>query len=227
MNRIIQKAKSENRSLVEPEAWQLAASYGLTLPPYAFAESDREAVKAAAKVGYPLAVKVVSKDIVHKSNIGGVRIGIQNDAALAHAIAEMRGGIARLTPDAEIAGWMLTAMVKNGYEFIVGASRDQQFGPVVVCGMGGIFVELFCDTVLRLAPVETEEALEMLAELRSGRLLKGYRGQAPCDARALARSIVCASQLIAENPDIAELDFNPVNVSPEGAVVLDARILLG
>lgn len=226
MNAIIQKASKEKRNLLEPEALKLAEHYGLTLPKWRYVNDAALLPASAGDVGYPLALKLVSPDIIHKSDFGAVKVNIQNEAELTVAVAAIVTSVHQKKPDAEMTGWLIAQMIREGHEFFIGGMRDPQFGPVIVCGMGGIFVELFRDTSMRLTPVTTDEATQMIMELSASKLLMGFRGQEAGNIDAFAELLVQASKLLADNPEINELDFNPVKISKEGAVVLDARIIL-
>jgi len=226
MNEIIKNAIDNKRNLLETESWTFLSSYGLQFPKWEFIQNKDEAPAAAARVGYPVAVKVVSADIIHKSDVGGVKINVRDEKALEAAFEEMCGSISKNAPGAKMDGWLLSGMVAGGIEIIIGGTRDPVFGPVVLCGLGGVFVEIFRDTSMRLAPVNRDEAMEMIEELKSFPILKGYRGSAGGDLEALADCLVNASKVIAENPEIKEFDLNPVKVLEDRVVLLDARIIL-
>jgi acyl-CoA synthetase (NDP forming) len=207
----------------EPEGWAFLARLGLPLPAHRFCLSGEEAAQACAELPSPLVLKVVSPQVVHKSDRGGVLLGLQDAAAVRRAFAELAGRFS----GSSFRGALLAEQVAGGLEVIVGLKRDPSFGPVVLAGLGGVWTELLHDAAVRLAPVDEAAALEMLESLKSAPLLAGYRGSPPRDRRALAALIARVSLLAGEYPDIAELDLNPVLVLPEGrgALIADVRIL--
>jgi acetate---CoA ligase (ADP-forming) len=211
--------------LTEPEAAELLLRHGIGGPREVLARSAADAVAAARALGYPVVLKVCSPDILHKSEVGGVRLDLADELAVAAAFASLR----ELT-EARGGRWvgaLVQEQVAADLELIVGARFDPTFGPVVLVGFGGIQAELLDDRVLRLAPVDVVAAREMLAELRGASLLTGYRGRPPVDVEALAELIVATSRLVSEAP-IAELDLNPVRVrwGGRGAVPVDRRVIL-
>lgn len=230
MNSVIAKAKAEGRNkLLEHEALELLRSYAIPVPDYGVAKDEREAVALAERIGYPVAVKVVSRRIVHKTDVGGVVLGVANPDELAEACKSIKESVGVKVPYADIEGCLIQRMVPKGVELIIGAVYDDIFGHVVAFGLGGIFTELFRDVSMRLAPIDEEEAWRMVKEVRAYKLLLGYRGTAPRDLHAVVDVLVKFSGLIAENPEIREADLNPVIALEEGAgaYVVDARFLLG
>ena len=224
---IIAAARAEGRaSLLEEEGQRVLAAYGLPLPESRLAESRGAAVRAAKAIGYPVVMKIASPQIVHKSDAGGVRVGLGNDAEVKKAFDEVTASAKRHDPSAEIRGVMVVEMVGGGTEVIVGSKREPGMGPVVMFGMGGIYVEVLKDVTFRLAPVTGVEAASMVSGIRTGRILEGVRGQAPSDTAKLAECIQRLSQLVTSFPEIAELDMNPVLVMERGGGcrVLDVRI---
>jgi acyl-CoA synthetase (NDP forming) len=194
---------------------------GIETPIFMTAATEEDAPGAAACVGFPCVMKVVSPDILHKSERGGVVLGIQNEA---DAVAAFRA-IRRKAGGAAFSGVILYPQIRGAQEVLVGVSRDPQFGPVVAFGLGGIYTELLRDVALRVAPVDEDEALEMIRSLKGYRILAGARGQTACDLDALARMIARVSDLPLRYPEIAEIDLNPVFASSAGAVAGDARII--
>jgi acyl-CoA synthetase (NDP forming) len=186
------------------------------------AVTEDEAVLAAREIGTAIAMKAVGPTILHKTDIGGIALGLTGDEAVRRAYREMR---ARLG-DA-MSSVLVQRMVPDGVEVLVGATFDANFGPVIACGTGGTLVELFADVVLRLHPITDTDAAEMINELRGVRLLRGYRGSAPADELALREVLLRISALMEACPDILELDINPLKVLPHGACVIDARIRVG
>lgn len=224
---VIAVARAEGRSsLLEEEGQRVLAAYGLPLPESRLAESRGAAVRAAKGMGYPVVMKIASPQIAHKSDAGGVRVGLESDAEVKAAYDEITASAKRYDPSAEIRGVMVVKMVSGGTEVIVGSKREPGMGPVVMLGMGGIYVEVLKDVTFRIAPVTGAEASSMISGIRTGRILEGVRGRAPSDTAKLAECIQRVSQLVTNFPEISELDMNPVLVMEkgEGCRVLDVRI---
>jgi len=213
--------------VLEPDGWSFLCGRGFPFPAHRFCHSREEAARATSDsssvLRFPLVMKVVSPEVTHKSDRGGVMVGLQETAAVTRAFDEMAARFA----GASFRGVLLAEQVTGGLEVIVGIKRDPVFGPVVLAGLGGVWTEVLHDAAVRLAPVDDEEALGMLGQLRSAPLLSGIRGSAPRDTRALAGLIARISLLAVEHPEIAELDLNPVSVLPEGqgALIVDVRII--
>lgn len=212
------------RLLLEPDARELLSLYGVPVPPHRLASTADEAAAAASELGGPLAMKLVSAEVVHKTELGAVLLDVTGAQAAAAGHAELLRRAAAVT--AERPRVLITPMIRGGVETVIGAFRDAQFGPVVMFGLGGIFVEALDDVVFRLAPVRHGEAIDMTGEIRAHRLLAALRGRPAADVDALALVIVRVSQLMADRPEIAELDLNPVFALERGAAVADARIVL-
>jgi acetyltransferase len=207
----------------------LLADYGIAAAPSAPAATPGEAADAAARLGFPVAIKVVSPDISHKSDVGGVRLGLGSAAEVERATAEMLERVGAARPGARLRGVQVQRMAPPGKELLLGVVRDPQFGPLVVVGFGGVYVEVLKDTAMRLAPVEPAEAAAMLDELRMAPVLRGIRGAPPVDRAALAETISRFSRLAAALPELTEIEVNPLVASPEGVIAVDARatLLLG
>ncbi|MGE0442223.1 MAG: acetate--CoA ligase family protein [Gemmatimonadales bacterium] len=212
--------------LGELEALDLLASYGIPVASAGVARSADEAAALAAARPGPVALKIVAPAIVHKSDVGGVRLGVEGAAAVRAAYQDIETAVRRAEPEAAIDGILVQAMVPPGRETIVGGTRDPSFGPMLMFGLGGIFVEVMRDVVFRMAPIARSQASEMALGLRATKLLKGVRGQPPVDFRAIEDVLLRVSQLLVDHPSIAELDLNPLVTSPEGAVAADARVVL-
>jgi acyl-CoA synthetase (NDP forming) len=212
----------------EHEAKALLAAAGIAVAPSRLVRDAADLAAAADALGFPLAVKIQSAEIAHKTEAGGVRLGIADLAGLHTAFADITANAARHAPDASIDGVLLETMADKGVEMIVGMVRDPDFGPVVMVGLGGVTTELFKDTAYRLAPIDAAEASAMLRSLRGAPLLEGFRGAAKADIAALADLIAEVSQLAAANPEIAELELNPVIVHPagRGCTIADALLIL-
>lgn len=207
--------------LLEPQAVELLKTCGIALPRSAFAPSREKVVVACREVGYPVVMKVVAADIIHKSDVGGVQVGIADDAAALAAYDT----IARNVQGCDFKGVMVYELVAGAHELIVGVSRDRSFGPVIMVGMGGIYAEILRDTALCIAPVDEEAAARMLRSLKSYPLLTGARGKAAADEAALTALIAKVSQLPFLYPNLAEADLNPVFASEAGAVAGDVRLI--
>lgn len=228
-DRLVAEALAAGRRELGLESMAILAGYGLPVLVPRLAANAAEARDAAAAIGRPVAMKIRSPDIMHKSDVGGVRLGVRTPAEAAAAYDGIVAAVRRLSPHARVQGVDVQPMVSGGWEVIIGGRRDPQFGPVVMFGMGGIYVEALDEVAFRLAPVSRAEARAMIAELRTGRLLSGLRGAEPADVEALAAAIERLSLMMADLPQIVELDLNPVQVLPagEGCLVVDARMILG
>jgi len=225
---IIRRARTAGAT--EVLARELLRLNGLDTGPWAMVRSSEEALAAAQTLGYPVVLKVVSPSVVHKTDVGGVRVGLGTPGALAAALEEMDRTVRAAVPGAVIQGYLLTPEAPPGIEVIIGAARDSQMGPVVMFGAGGVLAELYKDVVFRMAPVDRATAEDMIASVRSvSTLFKGFRGSAavgPAVAARLAELIVSVSRLLACTPDLRDLELNPVRVRPGGLDVLDARLVV-
>ncbi len=190
------------------------------------AKTQKEAVLLSRKMGFPVALKITSPDVIHKSDSGGVKLSLNNVSDVKKAYDEILKRVKKQYPDAVIHGIGVQKMVRPGTEVIVGSSKDPQFGPVIMFGLGGIFVELLKDVSFRIIPLERKDALEMIKEIKGYPLLQGYRGKEPANISALVEIILKISKLIQENPNIKELELNPIFVYRDRAVGVDARIIL-
>ena len=223
----ITAARAEGRLLLnEVEAKALLAEAGVAVTETRLARSVDEAVALAEALGYPAALKVVSADIAHKSDVGGVVLGLADASAVRQAHATMLARVAEAAPNARIDGVSVQRMAPAGIEVIVGGTTDPQFGPVLMFGLGGVFVEVLKDVAFRIVPLEPRDAAQMVREIRALPVLQGARGAAPADLGAIEAMLLQVSRFMATHPDVAELDLNPVFVYPEGAVAVDARIVL-
>ncbi|HEY6001209.1 MAG TPA: acetate--CoA ligase family protein [bacterium] len=229
VERIISRRLLTGRlQLGEVKAKSVLAAYGFRIPPGALATSAAEAVETAEHIGYPVVMKVVSPDIVHKTDIGGVRVGITTRREVTDAFDLMSLRVREHAPEAHVEGFYVERMVPRGFEVILGMTRDRQFGPMLMFGLGGIFVEVMKDVAFHLAPITADEALQMLSATRSYALLRGARGQRAVDVGAIAAGLQRISQLATDFPEIAEMDINPLMVGEVGTepIAADARILL-
>jgi acyl-CoA synthetase (NDP forming) len=222
---IVARAVAEGRSkLRKDEALALLKAYGIPTPDYAVARDEEEAVRAAEQIGYPVAAKIVSPQIVHKTDIGGVILSITDPQGVREAYRRLRE-VVKKVPYTELEDVLIQKMVPKGVEFIVGAVYDEIFGRVVAFGLGGIFTELYKDISMRIAPID---AVEMMREVKAYRLLTGFREMPPRDIPAIVDILVRFSRLVEDNPEIKEADLNPVIALEEGkgAHVVDARFIL-
>lgn len=222
-----------HKNLLEPslgERWTrpLFKAYGIPIVPGDFAASADEAVKIAESVGYPVVLKIVSPQLLHKSDIGGIKLNLKDASSVRIAYETMMHDIAALDPSARLEGTMVEAMAPRGHEVIIGMRREPGFGPLMMFGFGGIFVELFGDVAFRVAPFTREDALEMIRETKAGRVLAGIRGGAPADFDAVVEAILRLSQLCLDYPNIAEMEINPLLVfdKGKGVLALDGRAIL-
>ncbi|MEM1519156.1 MAG: acetate--CoA ligase family protein [Pyrobaculum sp.] len=225
---IVAKALAEGRSkLREDEALRLLKAYGIPIPDFALVHNEEEAVRAAEEIGYPVVAKIVSPNIVHKTDVGGVILGIETPQGVREAYLKLRD-IVKKIPYAELEGVLVQKMMPKGVELIVGAVTDDIFGQVILFGLGGIYTEIYRDVSIRLAPVSDQEAWDMVKEVKAYRILTGYRGLVPRDIPAIVDIIVKFSNLIVENPEIKQADLNPLLALEEGkgAYVIDARFIL-
>ena len=225
--KILDKAKSERRpNLLEEEGQEILRAYGLPLPKSALAASEAEALKAAKKIGYPVVMKIASPQIIHKSDAGGVRVNLASDAEVRAAFKEIIKNAKSYNSKAQIKGVLIVEMVKGGKELIIGSKLEPGFGPVIMLGMGGIYVEVLKDVTFKLAPVTEMEADDMIASIKTQKLLQGVRGERPSDIAKLSECIQRLSQLVSDFEEIKELDMNPVLVMEKGrgCRILDVRI---
>ena len=224
---VFEGVKAAGRTvLTAPEAREVCEAYGLPVPHEGLARSIEEAARLAREIGFPVAMKIVSPDIVHKTEAGGVQLALSNTREVRHAYRTITANAWNYRSDAQITGVQVQQMVTGGNEVIVGMIRDPAFGPVVMFGLGGIFVETLQDTTFRLAPTTPGEALRMLDDIRGAALLRGVRGLPAANREALVDLIVRVSQLAADFPEISEIDLNPVMASANGAIAVDARFVL-
>jgi acyl-CoA synthetase (NDP forming) len=225
---LLDHAREQQRDLLLSEAMQVLGYYGIPTAAGVRAASVEEARVAADQMGYPVAIKVISEQISHKSDVGGVQLNLRNAPAVEEAFEDMLRRIKQFYPEARIDGVLVQPMVTGGQELILGGRQDPNFGPVVLIGLGGVFVEVFEEVALRVAPITHKEAEEMIDELRGAPILKGARGHKPSDIAAVSDALLRLSQLLIDFPEIRELDINPLRVFQEnnGCRALDARIMI-
>jgi acyl-CoA synthetase (NDP forming) len=227
VRKLLDQAKAAGRSaLTAPEARSICEAYGIAVPKEGVAGSAAEAAKLATTLGYPVAMKIVSRQILHKTEAGGVALGVKSAEEAQQAFNTIIANARRYDPKASIDGVQVQQMLSGGHEVIIGAVTDPAFGKLVAFGLGGILVEVLKDITFRLAPATPADALSMLDGIAAAEILRGLRGSAPVDREALAGMIVSVSQLVADFPEIAELDLNPVFATAKGATAADVRVVL-
>lgn len=224
---VIEQARAEGRTLLnEVEAKALLGGAGVSVTPTRLAGSSDEAVVEAGGLGYPVVLKIVSPDIAHKSDVGGVVLGLKNADDVRAGYETMLARVRAAAPSARIDGVSVQHQAESGIEVIIGATTDPQFGPMVMFGLGGVFVEVLKDVAFSIVPLEPRDAAEMIREIKGLPILQGARGAQPADLAALEAMIMKVSEFMAAHPEVAELDLNPVFAYPKGAIAVDARIVL-
>lgn len=218
--------KEKRTQLTEVEAKEILKKAGIPVVETKLARNQKEAIALSRQIGFPIVLKIVSPDIIHKSDAGGVKLGLKNSAEVKRAYSGIRSSVKQKHPEAKIDGVAVQKMARLGVEVIIGMSKDPQFGPVLMFGLGGILVEVLKDVSFRLVPVTKRDAKEMIKEIKGYPLLEGYREQEPANIPFLEELIVKVSQFIERNSDIKELDLNPIFAYRDGALVVDARIIL-
>ena len=224
---LIEQAKKQGRAvLTEVESKQILDDAGIPVAKTKLATDAGQAVSIADDVGYPVVLKIVSEDVTHKSDVGGVKVGIESADDVRAAFDEIVATVKKVQPDASIDGVAVQQMAPAGTEVIIGVSKDPQFGPVVMFGLGGILVEVLKDVAFRIVPLEPRDARQMIREIKGFPVLEGVRGQDPADLDALEGLILQISQFIDAHPEIEELDLNPVFAYKDGCIAVDARIVI-
>jgi len=227
VNAIFNKARKEDRKyLLEPEAKTICMEYGIPVTKFKVAKNETEAIQFAREIGFPVVLKIVSPDVVHKFDVGGVILNLNNETELRKAYDEILENVKKHKPNARILGLLVQEMAPQSTEVIVGATKDPQFGPALMFGLGGIFVEILKDVTFRIAPISESDAREMITDVKAYPILKGYRGQPPADVEAIVNILLNTSRLVMEHREIKELDLNPIMVYEKGAKTIDARIIL-
>ena len=226
-DKIIETVRQEGRNmLTEIEAKQLLKNAGISVVDTRLATSKAEAVAIAKELGFPIVMKIASADVVHKSDAGGVKLGLKTAAQVGKAYDEIMKSIKAAFPNAKIEGVSVQAMARQGVEVIIGMSKDAQFGPVLMFGLGGVLVEILKDVAFRIVPLVKRDAKEMIREIKGFPLLQGYRGSEPVDIENLENMLLKVSEFIEKTPEIKELDLNPIFAYKDGAVAVDARVIL-
>jgi acetate---CoA ligase (ADP-forming) subunit beta len=225
--KIFSQAQAEGRKvLLEPEAKTVCMDYGIPVGKFEVAKTDAEAAKYAAKIGFPVVLKIVSPDVIHKTDAGGVALNLKTKEDVKAAFGVIMQNVKKYKPDAKIEGIIVQEMAPQATEVIIGSVKDPQFGQTLMFGLGGIFVEVLKDVTFRVAPITEAEAAEMIVEVKAYPLLNGYRNTPAADVRTLVNLLVCVSKLVIDHPEIKEMDLNPIMAYEKGAIAVDARIIL-
>ncbi len=223
---ILNTARRAGRNwLLEHEAKEVCSLYRLPVTRLRLVRTPEEAVKAAEEIGYPVVLKIVSPQVIHKSDVGGVKLGLSSPDEVVGAFREIIDNVRRHVPNAEITGILVQEMAPQSTEVIIGVVNDPQFGHTVMFGLGGVFVELFEDVSFRVTPLTRRDAEEMVREVKAYRILRGYRGLPPADIDAIIDALLRVSMMVEENPEIDQMDLNPIMVYEKGLKVVDARII--
>jgi acyl-CoA synthetase (NDP forming) len=217
--------QDQNKLLTEIESKDWLKTAGIPVNPTFLAKDLKVALSISQEIGFPVVMKIVSRDIAHKSDVGGVKLGLANASQVKKAYREMMLSIKMQVPNARIEGVSIQKMARPGVELIFGMNQDSQFGPVIMFGLGGILVEVLKDVSFRLVPVTPRDASEMIGEIKGSALLRGYRGQEAVNLILLEKLIVDLSQFVENNPQIQELDLNPVYGYKDAILAVDARIV--
>ena len=224
---IIEEVRRASRTLLtEIESKALLCEAGIPTVETKLARTKEEAVLTSKKLGFPVALKIVSPEITHKSDVGGVKLGLKTSKQVGQAYDEVLSAVRQSYPTAKVDGVSVQRMARPGTEIIIGMTKDAQFGPVLMFGLGGILVELLKDVSFRIVPLEREDAREMVHGIKGYPLLEGYRGKESVDVSFLEEMLVKLSRFVDTHPEIKELDLNPVFAYHDGAVAVDARVIL-
>jgi acetate---CoA ligase (ADP-forming) subunit beta len=227
ISKIFEVAKAENRNfLFEHEAKMLCSLYGIPITKIEVAKTEDAAVEAAQKIGFPIVLKIVSAQVLHKSDAGGVVVGITDEKGIREGYQKIISNIKKNVPTAIIDGILVQEMAPKGTEIIIGSTVDATFGPTIMFGLGGIFVEILKDVSFRLVPITKDDAWEMLDEIKAKKMLDGPRGTAKADKETIVNCLLSVSKMLMECPEIKELDMNPILVYEKGARAVDARVIL-
>ena len=226
-SQIIDKARSEGKTLLtEIESKELLKQVGIGVIDTKLATSREEAISVSRQFGFPVVLKIVSPDIVHKSDAGGVKLGLRTSKQVGRAYDDILSAVKQKHPRVVIQGVSVQKMARPGVEVIIGMTKDAQFGPVLMFGLGGILVEILKDVSFRIVPLTKRDAGEMVREIKGYPLLEGYRGQEPVDVSKLEELLLKVSDFVEQNPEVKEIDLNPIFAYSDGAVAVDARVIL-
>ena len=226
-DKIIEAARKEGRtSLTEVESKQILKEAGIDSTKIKLAQTRDEAISLSKEIGFPVVLKIVSPDVLHKTDAGGVKLGLDDEEAVGKAFDEITSAIKKNEPSAKIHGVSVQNMARTGVEVIIGMSKDPQFGPVLMFGLGGIMVEVLKDVSFRIVPLTKRDAREMIREIKGYPILEGYRGQEAANVAVLEDYLLKVSDFVDGRPEIKELDINPIFAYSDGAVAVDARVIL-
>ena len=226
-SKIIAKVRREGRkALLEAEAKAICMEYNIPVTIFKLAKNEEEAATFANQIGFPVVLKIVSPEIIHKSDAGGVRVNLKSATEVRSAYVRIVENAKKYNPEAKIIGVLVQEMAPQSTEVIVGAIKDPQFGQTLMFGLGGIFVELLKDVAFRIAPLTREDATEMVTKVKAYPLLTGYRNTPPADLDAIIKVLLNTSKLVMDYPEIKELDLNPIMAYQKGVKTVDARIIL-
>jgi acyl-CoA synthetase (NDP forming) len=226
-SKILSQARRESRkALLETEAKAICMEYAIPVTTFKLAKNEEEAVEFAGQIGFPVVLKIVSPDIIHKSDAGGVMVNLKSAVEVRNAYGKILENAKKYDVAAKIVGVLVQEMAPQSTEVIVGAIKDPQFGQTLMFGLGGIFVELLNDVTFRVAPITQEDAQEMVKKVKAYPLLKGYRNTPPADIDTIINVLLNTSKLVMDYPEIKELDLNPIMAYEKGAKTVDARIIL-
>jgi acetyl-CoA synthetase (ADP-forming) len=227
VEKIAEKILASGRKVALPdESLDIVKLFGVNIPDHVFVKTPEEAVKVSTEIGFPLVMKIASSEAIHKSEKGGVVLGINGAKEVEGNYNKLMRNLEREIPDAQISGILLQKQIPGTTHLIVGGIHDEQFGPVVMFGMGGVLVELFKDVSFRIAPVTEEEALEMIKEIKAYPALSGYRGSKVLDIKQIAKTIIIISDLISNISIIKEVELNPLLAYEKKVVAVDAKVIL-
>jgi acyl-CoA synthetase (NDP forming) len=226
-SQIFSNAIKEHRTvLTEIESKQLLKEVGIPTTEIKLATSEKEAADTSQKIGFPVVLKIASPDISHKSDAGGVKVGLKNKDDVASAYKEIMASVKQKFPEAKIEGVSVQNMARPGTEVIIGMTKDAQFGPVLMFGLGGVWVEVLKDVAFRIVPLTRRDASDMIKEIKGARLLEGYRGSEPANIAILEDMLLKVSEFVEKTPEVKEMDLNPIFVYKDGAIAVDARVVL-
>jgi acyl-CoA synthetase (NDP forming) len=226
VHNLIERAKAEKRSLLETEAKELLREYGIPVPDFKLIKNEEEISGLAKEINFPITMKIASPDIIHKTDVGGVKVGIKDEKEAKAAYQEIIFNAKKYNKEAKISGIIAYSMIPQETEIIIGMMKDPCFGPTIMFGLGGIFVEILKDISFRILPLEERDAREMITEIKGYEILKGARGEPPRDIQAIEEVLMEVSKLTMENPEINEIDLNPIFVFEKGLQLVDARMIL-
>jgi acyl-CoA synthetase (NDP forming) len=227
VSKIIDDAKKTgNTVLTEIESKGLLREIGISTTEMKLAASEDEAVAASQKIGFPVVLKIASPDISHKSDAGGVKVGLKTGEDVRKAYKDIMTSVKQKVPNAKIEGVSVQNMAKPGTEVIIGMTKDVQFGPVLMFGLGGVWVEVLKDVSFRIVPLVRRDAQEMIKEIKGYKLLEGYRGSEPSNIKILEDMLLKISDFMEKTPEIKEMDINPIFAYKDGAIAVDARVVL-